>query len=157
MTRQEIFEKLSEVFSDVFDEELTVTDATTSADIADWDSLTHITLISEVEDTFGMKFAMKDVLGMKNVGEMADIIEKNVLYTQKVGIWLGFFLRCVFIRISSPDTGRLLFSSQTLPQRLSDVRLPAVLCLGRAEVRFYHDSFHPDELRLWSAGGETGG
>lgn len=78
MTRQEIFEKLSEVFSDVFDEELTVTDATTSADIADWDSLTHITLISEVEDTFGMKFAMKDVLGMKNVGEMADIIEKNV-------------------------------------------------------------------------------
>ena len=78
MTRQEIFEKLSEVFSDVFDEELTVTDATTSADIADWDSLTHITLISEVEDAFGMKFAMKDVLGMKNVGEMADIIEKNV-------------------------------------------------------------------------------
>lgn len=78
MTRLEIFEKLNEIFSDVFDEEMTVTNETTSSDIADWDSLTHITLISEVEDTFGMKFAMKDVLGMKNVGEMADIIEKNV-------------------------------------------------------------------------------
>lgn len=78
MTRQEIFEKLSEVFSDVFDEDITVTDATTSADIEDWDSLTHITLISEVEDTFDMKFSMKDVLGMKNVGEMADIIEKSI-------------------------------------------------------------------------------
>lgn len=77
MTRQEIFEKLNEVFSDIFDEDITVTDGTTSADIADWDSLTHITLISEVEDTFDMKFSMKDVLGMKNVGEMADIIEKN--------------------------------------------------------------------------------
>lgn len=77
MTRQEIFEKLNEVFSDVFDEDITVTAETTSADIADWDSLTHITLISEVEDTFGIKFSMKDVLGMKNVGEMADIIEKN--------------------------------------------------------------------------------
>lgn len=77
MTRQEIFEKLNEVFSDVFDEEITVTPQTTSADIEDWDSLTHITLISEVEDAFGMKFAMKDVLGMQNVGEMADIIEKN--------------------------------------------------------------------------------
>ena len=77
MTRQEIFEKLNEVFSDVFDEDITVTPETTSADIADWDSLTHITLISEVEDTFGMKFSMKDVLGMQNVGEMADIIEKN--------------------------------------------------------------------------------
>ncbi len=77
MTRQEIFEKLNEVFSDVFDEDITVTGETTSSDIEDWDSLTHITLISEVEDTFGIKFSMKDVLGMKNVGEMADIIEKN--------------------------------------------------------------------------------
>ncbi len=78
MTRQEIFEKLSEIFSDVFDEEITVTEETTSADVADWDSLTHITLISEVEDAFDMKFSMKDVLGMENVGEMADIIAKNI-------------------------------------------------------------------------------
>ena len=77
MTRQEIFEKLNEVFSDVFDEEITVTPETTSSDIEEWDSLTHITLISEVEETFGVKFSMKDVLWMKNVGEMADIIEKN--------------------------------------------------------------------------------
>ena len=65
MTNQEIFEKLSEIFSDVFDEEITVTAETTSADVEEWDSLTHITLISEVEEAFGFKFAMKDVLGMK--------------------------------------------------------------------------------------------
>ena len=34
-------------------------------------------LKKNVEETFGVKFSMKDVLGMKNVGEMADIIEKN--------------------------------------------------------------------------------
>ena len=78
MTNQEIFEKLSEIFSDVFDEEITVTAETTSADVEEWDSLTHITLISEVEEAFGFKFAMKDVLGMKNVGEMAEIITKNI-------------------------------------------------------------------------------
>lgn len=77
MTRQEIFKKLNDVFYDVFGEDITVNDATTAADIEDWDSLTHITLISEVEDVFGIKFSMKDVLGMKNVGEMADIIEKT--------------------------------------------------------------------------------
>ena len=77
MTNEAIFEKLNEVFSDVFDEDITVTAETTSSDIDDWDSLTHITLISEVEDAFGIKFAMKDVLGMKNVGEMVDIIRKN--------------------------------------------------------------------------------
>ena len=75
---QNIFDRLSEIFSDVFDEDITVTPETTSADIEEWDSLTHITLISEVEEAFGFKFAMKDVLGMKNVGEMAQIIAKNI-------------------------------------------------------------------------------
>ena len=75
MTRQEIFAKLSEVFSDVFDEDITVTENTTAADIEDWDSLAHITLIAEVEDAFDIKFSMKEVTGMKNVGEMAKLIE----------------------------------------------------------------------------------
>lgn len=78
MERNEIFEKLNEIFKDVFDDEtLTVTEETSAADIEDWDSLTHITLISEVEDAFDMKFSMKEVVGMKNVGEMADIIERE--------------------------------------------------------------------------------
>lgn len=77
MTEQAIFEKLNEIFSDVFDEDITLTAQTTASDIEEWDSLTHITLISEVEDAFGIKFAMKDVLGMQNVGEMVDIIRKN--------------------------------------------------------------------------------
>lgn len=78
MTRQEIFQKLNEIFSDVFDEEIVVTDETTSADIEDWDSLTHITLIAEVESAFSIKFSMIAVLDMKNVGEMADLIEKSL-------------------------------------------------------------------------------
>lgn len=75
MNRNEIYEKLNAVFSDVFDEDIRVTGETTAADIEDWDSLTHITLISEVEDAFDIKLSMKDVLGMQNVGEMVDIIQ----------------------------------------------------------------------------------
>jgi acyl carrier protein len=70
----EIYEKLSEIFSDVFDEEITVTADTSSANIEDWDSLSHITLISAIEDAFGMHFSMKEVLGMANVGELAEIV-----------------------------------------------------------------------------------
>ncbi len=77
MSRTEILNKVTEIFHDVFDDEtIVITDGTTAEDIDDWDSLTHITLISEIEDAFDMKFAMKDVLGMKNVGEMLDILEK---------------------------------------------------------------------------------
>lgn len=75
MTKNEIYEKLNAVFSDVFDEDIRVTGETTAADIDGWDSLTHITLISEVEDAFDIKLSMKDVLGMQNVGEMVDIIQ----------------------------------------------------------------------------------
>lgn len=79
MSRQEILDKVNEIFQDVFDDEtITVAEATTAEDIEDWDSLTHITLISEIESEFGFKFAMKDVLGMKDVGEMLDIIEKEI-------------------------------------------------------------------------------
>nr|WP_315101033.1 phosphopantetheine-binding protein [uncultured Catonella sp.] len=74
MTREEIFEKLNEVFSDVFDEEITVTDSTTSADIEDWDSLEHINLIVAVEKEFNVKFNIGEVNKMKDVGEMVDII-----------------------------------------------------------------------------------
>ncbi len=72
---QEIFDRLNEVFQDVFDDDsITVNDRTTAADIEDWDSLSHITLVSAVEDEFRMKFSMKEVVEMKNVGEMAAII-----------------------------------------------------------------------------------
>lgn len=79
MNREEIFEELNTVFRDVFgDDDIVVTDETTSADIDGWDSLMHITLISEVESHFDIRFQMKDVIGMKNVGEMVDIIEENI-------------------------------------------------------------------------------
>ena len=75
MSRTEIYEKLTEVFRDVFDdEELSIHDETTAADIEDWDSLTHITLLSAAEDEFGVRFDMKAVHGLKNVGEMVDLI-----------------------------------------------------------------------------------
>lgn len=79
MSREEILKKVNEIFWDVFDDEsIVVKEETTAADIEDWDSLTHITLISEVEGEFGFTFAMKDVLGMENVGEMLDIIEREM-------------------------------------------------------------------------------
>ena len=75
MTREEVFEKLNEVFQDVFDDSyIQVKDKTTAADIEDWDSLEHINLIVAVEAMFQIKFGMGQVTKMKNVGEMADII-----------------------------------------------------------------------------------
>ena len=75
MTREEVFERLNEVFRDIFDDEtITVNDETTADDIDDWDSLEHINLVNAIEDEFDMKFDMGQIVSMKNVGEMVDII-----------------------------------------------------------------------------------
>ena len=76
MNRAEVFARLKAVFADVFDREVEIAENTTAVDVDGWDSLSHITLIGAVEDEFDIKFLMKDVVHMKNVGEMADLILK---------------------------------------------------------------------------------
>ena len=79
MDRDEIFRDLNEVFRDVFDDEsITVDEDTTADDVDGWDSLEHINLIAAVEQEFGVKFTMGQIVSMKNVGEMVDIIESQV-------------------------------------------------------------------------------
>lgn len=78
MQKEEILVKLTEIFRDIFDlDDVVITPDTVSDDIEDWDSLEHINLISAVESTFKMKFKMKEVSTMKNVGEMMDIIAER--------------------------------------------------------------------------------
>ena len=78
MTHEAILEKLNEIFRDIFDDDsLVITETTTANDVEDWDSIEHINLIDAVEKEFGMKFKMQEVSGMKNVGEMAQIIAER--------------------------------------------------------------------------------
>ena len=73
-----IYARLDRIFQRVFDDpSIHVRPETTADDIEDWDSLEHITLVSAVEREFGMKFKMREVSGMHNVGEMADIIAER--------------------------------------------------------------------------------
>lgn len=75
MSREEVFEKVTEIFRDVFDDdELEIGDSTNSEDIEDWDSLEHIQLIVAMEKEFKLKFDIKTVNSLENVGQMVDLI-----------------------------------------------------------------------------------
>ena len=79
MSREQIYEKLNEIFKDVFgDDTISVNDATTAKDVEGWDSLHHITLLAAIEDEFGVEFSMGQTVKMKNVGEMVDYIEEEI-------------------------------------------------------------------------------
>lgn len=75
MTREAVFEKLNEIFRNNFDDDdIELTDETSSADIDDWDSLEQINLVVAIQDAFNVKFNIDEVNSMKNVGEMVDFI-----------------------------------------------------------------------------------
>ncbi len=81
MSREKMLEMTNEVFCDLFDDEdIIISEVTVADDIEDWDSLEHINLVLAIEERFGMKFTMGEVTGMKNVGDMIDILmERAVL------------------------------------------------------------------------------
>ena len=79
MSKSDIFEKLTGIFQDVFDDgDITISETTTAAEIDGWDSLTHIPLLATVEEEFGVKFSMKAVQHLQNVGELAELIAEGL-------------------------------------------------------------------------------
>ena len=75
MERKEIFEKLTEIFRDVMDnEEIVLEENTTAEDIEEWDSLAQIQLVVAIEKEFQLKFPSIEIRSLENVGEMVDSI-----------------------------------------------------------------------------------
>jgi len=78
MTRKEVFNGVQDIFRDIFDEDdMVIEDKTSSDDIEDWDSLNHINLVSAIEKEFEIRFALGELMTLKDVGAMIDLmIEK---------------------------------------------------------------------------------
>lgn len=75
MTREEIYEKLTAIYRQVFDDEtLVLTDETTADDIEDWDSLEQINIMVLTESTFNIKLGIKEMSHMANIGELVNKI-----------------------------------------------------------------------------------
>ena len=75
MTRDEVFSGVQDIFRDIFDvDDLVVSDTTNSDEIEDWDSLNHINLVSAIEKEFKIKFALGELLELKDVGNMVDLM-----------------------------------------------------------------------------------
>ncbi len=71
-------EELQSVFSEVFqDDDVTLVRETSAADIDAWDSLTHVNLVLRVESHFGIRFSSAEIAGLKNVGELADLVNEK--------------------------------------------------------------------------------
>ncbi|MBQ6751065.1 MAG: acyl carrier protein [Bacteroidaceae bacterium] len=79
MNRQDILDKVQDIFRDILDnDEIVLTNESTADDIEEWDSLTHIQLIKAIEKDFSIRFTSREILSWNNVGEMIDSIVVKV-------------------------------------------------------------------------------
>ena len=75
MEQLEVISELNKIFISVFKHEKFEMKSDLSAnDVNGWDSLSHMLIISEIENVFSIKLKLKDLNKMRNVGDMVDVI-----------------------------------------------------------------------------------
>ena len=76
MNEAAIYEKLTAIFHDIFDDEsIALTASTQAADVPGWDSFAHINVIVATEMKFGVKFTTGEVESMKRVGDLVRMLQ----------------------------------------------------------------------------------
>ncbi len=79
MTQQEIISSIQELMRNFFkNDALTISMATSANDIDDWDSLNHMTLISEIEKKFNVQFEFFEIMDFENIGELVNSIQTKL-------------------------------------------------------------------------------
>lgn len=72
-------DELQAIFRDIFDDnEIVLNNETTSDDIEDWDSLTHMQLIVEIEQKYNIRFTTAEIKKATNIGEFVQIMEAKL-------------------------------------------------------------------------------
>ena len=79
MDKNEIWEKMMEICRDVFEnDELILTEQTCAADVEEWDSLTHLTLISDLEEEFEISFTLAEISETKDLGGLLQAVMRHL-------------------------------------------------------------------------------
>lgn len=79
MTNEEILKQVTTIIHETFENDtLVVTNSTSAADVDEWDSMTHIQLITAIEAQYKLRFALGELQALKNVGDMVNLIQKKL-------------------------------------------------------------------------------
>ena len=75
-----IIKEIQPIFRDVLDlPDLQLTRQSNASSVEGWDSLAHVNLVMGIEKRYKIKIALGELQDLKNVGEMADLIQKKLV------------------------------------------------------------------------------
>lgn len=73
-----IEQRVKQVFAELFEKELDEIENTLEMDdVKEWDSLMHIQLILALEKEFSIKFTTQQILDMKSIAAIIEIIQQK--------------------------------------------------------------------------------
>ena len=79
MSRAEILAKITEILSDlVEDEKLVLSERTAADSVANWDSVNHVKLLIALESDLGIEFDSEEIGSLEAVGGLIDVIENKL-------------------------------------------------------------------------------
>ena len=69
---------LEPIFRDLFmDESITLSETSSPADINEWDSMAHVTLLSSVERAFGVRFTAEEMGSIQDVATLLQVLNEH--------------------------------------------------------------------------------
>ena len=81
---EEVLEKVRIAFKSSFDvDPQSISINTVPSDIPAWDSMGHVTLASNLEQSFGMTFDVDDLMAMENVKEICRVVQSKLGQVQR--------------------------------------------------------------------------
>mgnify|MGYP001568845918 CR=1 FL=1 len=79
MENIEIKERIRKILIRVLKHEnFEMNDEMSAKDVAGWDSLTHMVIITEIEDDFKVKFKLKELNKLKNLSSLVELVKSKL-------------------------------------------------------------------------------
>jgi len=78
--RIQMLRELQPIFRELFcDERLVISETTSPADLEEWDSMAHVSLLTEVEKRFGVRFTAEEMGRTADVSALLDVLRRKAL------------------------------------------------------------------------------
>jgi acyl carrier protein len=75
----DIYERLTPVFQDVFDnDDIVLSPGLTASQVEGWDSLGHVRLVVAIERALGITLSTAEITGLADVGQLVRVIERKL-------------------------------------------------------------------------------
>lgn len=79
MEKNEIIKKIKNTLISVLEHEnFEINDNLTAKDVDGWNSLSHMIIISQIEKNFNIKFKLRDLNKMNNMGALIGLIQTKL-------------------------------------------------------------------------------